>query len=166
MNIVIVYGKIVSKIDFKFIYSRYKTEKEYNSKYKHTSIVRFKIKLLDNNLIEVYGYDNIADYKTEVYSRKIVLETSISETQRNIETILVNRENESKELQKKIARLNSITNDISYSDLLTQVRASKRKLDECEKIFNKMGLKDATILTKDEYITGLEKMREINKSEK
>lgn len=62
MNIVIVYGKIVSKIDFKFIYSRYKTEKEYNSKYKHTSIVRFKIKLLDNNLIEVYGYDNIADY--------------------------------------------------------------------------------------------------------
>lgn len=142
-------------------------QNEYNNLVKSLTEYEKELTLLKNQIdfslksLELTESDNIADYKTEVYSRKIVLETSISETQRNIETILVNRENESKELQKKIARLNSITNDISYSDLLTQVRASKRKLDECEKIFNKMGLKDATILTKDEYITGLEKMREI-----
>ena len=37
MNIVIICGKIVSEIDFKFIYDRYKNIKiEYEEKYKHT----------------------------------------------------------------------------------------------------------------------------------
>lgn len=127
---------------------------------KELSLLRDQIKLSLQSL-SLTEKDNIADIKSELVSRKIVLETSISETQNSIENTLVMRENESKELQKKISKLNSITNDISYSDLITQIRLLKKKKEECESIFIKMGLKDATILTKDEYITGLEKMREI-----
>ena len=31
-------------------------------KYKHTSIAKCKIRLENDSIIEVYGYDNIADY--------------------------------------------------------------------------------------------------------
>ena len=63
MNIVIICWKIVSKIDFKFIYDRYKNIKiEYKEKYKHTSIAKCKVKLLNNSIVEIYGYDEIEDY--------------------------------------------------------------------------------------------------------
>lgn len=61
MNLVIIYGKIVSKIDFKFIYDRYDKE-NFEGIYKHTSIANCKIELLNGSIIEVYGYDDIADY--------------------------------------------------------------------------------------------------------
>lgn len=145
-------------------------QSEYNTLVEALTEHEKELTLLRNQIdfslksLELTKNDDIYEYKSKMSSRKIILETSISETQRNIENTLVMRENESKELQKKIAKLNSITNDISYSDLIAQVRKSKNKIEECEKIFNEMGLKDATILTKDEYITGLEKMREIKLS--
>lgn len=130
---------------------------------KELTLLRNQIKFSLDSLL-LTEEDDVADIKSVLTSRKIVLETSIGETQRGIENTLVMRENESKELQKKISKLNSITNDISYSDLITQIRSLKKKVSDCEEIFTRMGLKDATILTKDEYITGLDKMREIKLS--
>lgn len=145
-------------------------QSEYNNLIKSLTEYEKELTLLKNQIdfslqnLSLTNDDDILDYKNKISSRKIVLETSISDTQRNIENTLVLRENESKELQNKIAKLNSITNDVSYSDLLTQIRSSKNKMSDCEKIFNEMGLKDITILTKDEYITGLEKMKDIKLS--
>ena len=31
-------------------------------KYKHTSIAKCRVKLLNNCIVEIYGYDEIADY--------------------------------------------------------------------------------------------------------
>ena len=66
MNMVIICGKIISKMEFKFIYDRYKNNEEKKNKndeiYKHISIARCKIKLSNNSILEIYGYDNIADY--------------------------------------------------------------------------------------------------------
>ena len=62
MNIVIIYGKIVSKIEFKFIYDRYKEKDNIKQKYNHTSIAKCKIRLENDSIVEVYGYDHIADY--------------------------------------------------------------------------------------------------------
>ena len=60
MNIVIISGKIISDIDFNFIYNKDKKEK-------HTSIAVCKIKLENKSMINVYGYDEIADilYKND-----------------------------------------------------------------------------------------------------
>ena len=62
MNVVVIYGKVVSKIEFKFIYDRYYKSKENYKKYKHTSIAKCKIKLQNDSIVEIYGYDNIADF--------------------------------------------------------------------------------------------------------
>lgn len=56
MNIVIIWGKIKEKIEFKFIYNRYRKYKT-----KHISIARCKIQLINESIVEVYGYDEIAD---------------------------------------------------------------------------------------------------------
>lgn len=145
-------------------------QNEYNQLVKSLTEYERELTLLHNQIkfslesLSLTENDDIAEIKSSLSSRKIVLETSIDNIQRDIENTLLLREQESKELQKKIAKLQSITNDVSYSDLMTQIRSLKKKKLECENIFNEMGLRDATILTKDEYITGLEKMRDIKLS--
>ena len=62
MNKVIIYGKIITKVEFKFIYDRFKNDNTDNEKYKHISVAKCKIKLLNESILEVYGYDKMADY--------------------------------------------------------------------------------------------------------
>ena len=50
MNIVIISGEIVSGIEFKFIYDRY------------TSIASCHVKLNNESIIQIYGYDDMADF--------------------------------------------------------------------------------------------------------
>ena len=59
MNIVIIYGKIVSEIDFKFIYNRYVKDSEKENK---ISIAKCKMELTNGSIVEIYGYDEIADF--------------------------------------------------------------------------------------------------------
>ena len=51
MNLVFIYGKIVEDIKFDFIING-----------KHNSIARFKIQLNNKHIVQVIGYDEIADF--------------------------------------------------------------------------------------------------------
>ena len=51
MNICFFIGKIVSKVNFKFIVEG-----------KNTSIAMFEIQLENNSIIKIKGYDEIADF--------------------------------------------------------------------------------------------------------
>ena len=51
MNICFIIGKIISEIKYDFIIGS-----------KNISIVRFKLKILEGSIINVIGYDNIADF--------------------------------------------------------------------------------------------------------
>lgn len=55
MNIVMLSGKIVSDINFNFIYNKDKKEK-------YTSIAMCKLQLNNGSIVDAYGYDEIADY--------------------------------------------------------------------------------------------------------
>ena len=55
MNEVFLIGKIIGNIEFKFIINS-----------KNISIVKFKIKTIDNQVINIKGYNEIADY---IYSK-------------------------------------------------------------------------------------------------
>ena len=57
MNICFIIGKIISKIEFDFMIDNNKGFK--NDK---ISVVRFKLKLLDENVLNIIGYNNIADF--------------------------------------------------------------------------------------------------------
>lgn len=61
MNIVIISGKIISEIEFNFIYNG-------NKKEKHTSIAMCKLRLDNGSFVDIYGYDEIADY---LYRNKV-----------------------------------------------------------------------------------------------
>lgn len=56
MNIVVISGEIVSEIEFKFIYDRY------GEKSKYTSIASCHVKLNNESIIQIYGYDDMADF--------------------------------------------------------------------------------------------------------
>ena len=62
MNLVIVYGTIVTNVDFRFIYDRYGYDKDNIEKYSHVSIASCKFKLLNESIITIYGYDDVADF--------------------------------------------------------------------------------------------------------
>ena len=57
MNICFLIGKIISDVEFDFIIDNNKGFK--NDK---ISVVRFKLKLLDENVLNIIGYNNIADF--------------------------------------------------------------------------------------------------------
>ena len=57
MNICFLIGKIVSKIEFDFVIGDNKSFKN-----RKISVVRFKLKLLDENVLNIIGYNNVADF--------------------------------------------------------------------------------------------------------
>ena len=67
MNIVVILGKVVSEVEFNFIYDRYisvnsEKEKAGLEMYMHTSVAKCKIELSNNSVIEIQGYDDVADF--------------------------------------------------------------------------------------------------------
>ena len=62
MNLVILYGIVVTNVDFRFIYDRFCCDEENIEKYNHVSIASCTLKLLNESSIEIYGYDNVADF--------------------------------------------------------------------------------------------------------
>ena len=74
MNIVIISGEITTKTEFKFIYDKFKIDGN-KEKYKHVSIAKCKIKLENKNIVEIYGYDAIADimYKNLKIDDRLVI---------------------------------------------------------------------------------------------
>ena len=74
MNIVIVNGEIISEINFNFIYNYNKYKKE-----NYTSIAMCKIKLENDSIIDIYGYDDIADYLYRENPQRIYLEGELDE---------------------------------------------------------------------------------------
>ena len=67
MNIVVICWKIISEVEFNFIYDRYRevsSEKEKSSleMYMHTSVAKCKIELSNGSVIQIQGYDEVADF--------------------------------------------------------------------------------------------------------
>ena len=56
MNLVFIKGKIIEKIEFKFIYSKNKTKKT------PISIAQTKVELDNKSIIDVIGYNEKADW--------------------------------------------------------------------------------------------------------
>lgn len=119
---------------------------------------QINIMLKDLSLSEDNDIDEI---KNQLEKYKIQLETEISIKERYIETMLLDRENEAKQLQLKTQKLQSLTNDENYSDLLNKSRELKNNIGEYKKIIDMIGIEDITILTKEEYIDGLNVLKEI-----
>lgn len=67
MNVVILVGKIKEKVNFKFIYNKE------NKKSNHISILNAKFLFAKNNIVKIYGYNEIADKLYKIDKEKNIL---------------------------------------------------------------------------------------------
>ena len=90
MNIVFLIGEIITDIEYKFIYDRFKISLN-EEKYKHIAIAKCEIKLLNDSKLQVYGYDNIADmlYRIGKIGKNVLIEGYL-DGQGSVETIKLN----------------------------------------------------------------------------
>ena len=77
-----MFEKIVTEVDFNFIYNK-------NKKEKHTSIAMCKLELDDDNIIDIYGYDEVADYLYRNSDQYVCIEGRI-DTNMMVEILEVN----------------------------------------------------------------------------
>jgi len=57
MNICFLIGKIISDVEFDFVIDNNKGFKN-----RKISVIKFKLKLLDENVVNIIGYNNVADF--------------------------------------------------------------------------------------------------------
>lgn len=77
-----------------------------------------------------------------------------------ISDLLVSREEESKSIEQKRQRVMSLTSDFLYDDLVNNISSLKNNIKEYTNIFNTIGIENFSI-TKEEYITGLNTLKEL-----
>lgn len=96
----------------------------------------------------------------------IYLDKQIAIYENDIETLskqslslLSQREAESNDLQNKTTKLNSLQSEYNYIDIKNALKSTKAKLSEYEDIFNKMGLMNINLITKEEFNSAMDSLK-------
>lgn len=97
------------------------------------------------------------EYKTKIDG----LVTKNKELSETISNMIVSREEESKALILKTQRLESLQSEYNYIDLEESIKAYKHDIAEYEKFFEQAHISNALCITKDEYILGLNTLKDI-----
>lgn len=92
------------------------------------------------------------------------LEVSISISESRITTLLNDREEEAKRIQSKSGKLQSLQLDINYSELKNIILETKNNINTYLNIINKIGIKDIYKISKEEFIIGLNTLKEIQET--
>lgn len=121
-------------------------------------------KLAVNNLYSKLNITRDIDIQAK-YDETVALKTKtqldIQMQESSIESMLLERENEAKELNTKIQKLNSLKSESNYDDLERQIGLYREKIEYCKTIFSKIGFDNIPTISKDEYIIGLNTIKEI-----
>lgn len=142
-------------------------QNEYNDLINSQSSIIKEIELMRSQINTILNELNIEDMSKSkeffdiIISERIAIESNIQSINNSIETLLINREEESKQLQTKIQKLNSLTSEFNYKDIQKKISELNSNISQYESIFKQIGLDDATILTKDEYVIGLNTLKDI-----
>ena len=95
----------------------------------------------------------------ELNSNNNSLENELYICQSRISDLLTKREEESEMVVLKVNRLKSLTSEYNYMDLITEIDRLKKNIEMYLKTFDDMGVSEDTVLTKDEFITGLNTLK-------
>lgn len=97
------------------------------------------------------------EYKTKIESLKLANQ----KIQKDISDMLVTREEESKSLVLKTQRLESLQSEYNYRDLELSIKKYEADIKQYEDFFSKANIQNAINITKDEYILGLNTLKDI-----
>ena len=124
-----------------------------------------KIKTIIEGLISgngIKGSDLQKEYKSIVDKKNsLIIQNQISRN--SIESLMRQKESEASELDQKIQRLATLQSGHSYETLMDEIAVYKAELDEIkEELDSKVGVKDITSISKEEYILALETLKELS----
>lgn len=143
-------------------------QESYTIIYNQYSSVKSNIETLDlllANLKNKPYHEYVKDMKTceklllELNSNTNSLENELYICQSRISDLLTKREEESQMVSLKLNRLRSLTSEYNYMDLIKEIDRLKKNIEMYTKTFEEMGVSKDTIITKDEFITGLNTLK-------
>lgn len=111
--------------------------------------------------IEDFSIANAQQLSRVLVHKIATLESELTQYKMKISTLLADREEDVKILQLKTEKMNALTADMNYVDLKNEIRRIKSTLKEYENILNGIGIVDIVSISKDEYITALNTMKDI-----
>lgn len=124
------------------------------------------IKALTNQIIkqsQVFGIDieNLESFKDHIDKQIILYESTISNMSSQVTSLLNQREIESKELQDKQARLDSLQSEYNYLDIKNAMNSLHESVANFEEIFAQMKLVNVNLLTKSEFDSAMEALKNL-----
>lgn len=116
------------------------------------------------NLEQNISIEEVMKRYTDIKDNCLKLDTTISIKETEINTLLSDRENEAKLLQTKTARLVTLQSEKNYIDIDTEIDNTRAKIKQYFNILQKVGISDLDSISRDEFILGLNTVREIKDS--
>lgn len=122
-----------------------------------------KIKVSPTNDSEegMISFEQCLELDRELDRKEIQTQSEIDHIQSRKTQMLDSREEESRNINAKIAKLQSLKSEYNYQDLLQEIKATKANIQRDLDLFEQIGVSPDTALTKDEFITGLSTLKEI-----
>lgn len=104
---------------------------------------------------------DISKFSEFIKNRRLTVSQKIESLTEASSIILADREAEAKQLEQKTLKLQSLVSNGDYYNLKKSIEECQAKLYECEDIFSRIGIEDGSLLTKDEYVLGLNILKDI-----
>lgn len=124
-------------------------------------------KIYIKNIIDSFNTTSLDDltklYK-ELTDRLYVLKVDIDKSNDDIQTLLLSKEEESKYIQIKTAKVNALQAEFNFDYLVERIKSIRKNIGDCELIFSRLNLPKDNQITKDEFIYGVNIMTEIKES--
>lgn len=115
-------------------------------------------------ITDTFGTTSL-DKLTETYkllSDKLYsLSVDIDKKNEDIQNLLLSKEEETKFIQLKTAKVNSLKAEFNFDYLQDRIKAVRKAIGECELIFSRLNLMKGHCITKDEFIYGVNIMTNI-----
>ena len=126
------------------------------------SEVKNTVKSLDKsikNIMDKYGISDIS--KVDAFIKHIEadcirLESDMDNDRKQLPLLLAQRESECKELEDKTAKLNALQSDYNYLDIKNAKQEAENIVNDYDKVFNEMGLRNIDLITKSEFDSAIE----------
>lgn len=141
---------------------------------KSTSIAN-EVKIINNKLEETkrnlstckveIDKANIDAFYKSLSERKIELDMAIKVDQSKVNSLLLDRENDAKQLQSISGKLKALQGDnLTKDNLLNLISESNIKIDNYTKMIANMKIKDINNISKDEFIIALDTLHDIEET--
>lgn len=121
----------------------------------HNKALRTRIqKKMDE--LGIKSIDDIEAFCIYLDKQIAVLESDIDSMRSQVNSLLVQRENEYKQLEAKRAKFNSLQSEHSYLDIKNAVNTARESVTKYEGVFVQMGLMNINLITKAEFDSAME----------